>query len=95
MKRLIKSSIKKVWGLTDVVRRPVRRKLDALLGGTIRDPIAQHLHALNVSHHEMNISLNSCVREIARLEMQVEQLRIQLAEGRAGAEGIGATAEAA
>jgi hypothetical protein len=82
VKRLIKSAIKRAWGLTGVVRRPVRRKLDALFGGMIRDPIAQHLHALNVSHHEMNITLNSCVREIARLEMQVEELRLQLVEER-------------
>lgn len=74
----IKSLMKGAWGLTEVVRRPVRQKIDALLGGTIRDPIAQHLHAINVSHHEMNIALNSCVREIARLEMQVEELRLQL-----------------
>ncbi|RUL82336.1 hypothetical protein [Tautonia sociabilis] len=86
MKRLIKSTIKRIWGLTNVVRRPLRRKLDALLGGTIRDPIAQHLHALNVSHHEMNIALNSCIREIARLELQVEELRLQLLEGRGDAD---------
>ena len=82
MKRLIKSLIKKAWDVTEIVRRPLRRKLDALLGGTIRDPIAQHLHAINVSHHEMNITLNSCIREIARLEMQIEELRHDLARER-------------
>lgn len=78
MAGMIKSLLKRAWSLTEIIRRPVRQKIDALLGGTIRDPIAQHLHAINVSHHEMNIALNSCIREIARLEMQVEELRLQL-----------------
>lgn len=95
MKRLLKSLLKKTWGLTEIVRRPVRRKLDALLGGAIRDPIAQHLHALNISHHEMNITLNSCVREIARLEMQVEDLRLQLIEEREAVSAFEPAAEAA
>ena len=80
MKRHVKGLLGRLWRGTDAVRRPIRRKVDAVLGGAIRDPIAQHLHALNVSHHEMNIALNSCVREIARLELQVEELRFQLVD---------------
>ncbi|WP_169972616.1 hypothetical protein [Tautonia rosea] len=86
MKRFLKSLASKVWGWTAGVRRPIVRKFDQklerMLGECVRDPIAHHLHLTNVSHHEMNIALNSCIREIARLEMQVEELRLELARDR-------------
>ncbi|WP_152052873.1 hypothetical protein [Tautonia marina] len=86
MKRLLKSLVRPVWGWTVVVRRPIVRKFDQklerMLGECVRDPIAHHLHLSNVSQHEMNIALNSCIREIARLEMQVEELRLELARDR-------------
>ena len=95
MTRHIKGLLGKLWRGTDPIRRPIRRKIDAVLGGAIRDPIAQHLHALNVSHHEMNIALNSCVREIARLELQVEELRFQLADRHHADRGDGTLSDAA
>jgi hypothetical protein len=86
MKRLLKAVAAKAWGCTAFVRRPLVRKFDQklerMLGDCVRDPIAHHLHLTNVSHHEMNIALNSCIREIARLEMQVEELRLELARER-------------
>ena len=86
MKRLLKSLVTKVWVWTAAVRRPLvhkfEQKLERMLGDRVRDPIAHHLHTLSVSHHEMNIALNSCIREIARLEMQVEELRLELARDR-------------
>ncbi|MEW4571067.1 hypothetical protein AB1L88_24625 [Tautonia sp. JC769] len=83
MKRLLKALAGAAWGRTAIVRRPIERKFDQklerMLGDCVRDPIAHHLHLTNIAHHEMNIALNSCIREIARLEMQVEELRLELA----------------
>ena len=86
MKRLFVSLAAKAWNHSLIVRRPLERrfdeKMERMLGDCVRDPIAHHLHLTNVAHHEMNIALNSCIREIARLEMQVEELRLELARER-------------
>lgn len=87
MKRLLKSILKGAWGKTAVVRRPIVRRLDAhverVLDRSVRTPVIEAVqastHATQVLAFDMNLVLNSVVRELARLQLQVEALQ-QLAE---------------
>lgn len=87
MKRFLKTVLKAMWKKTAIVRRPILRKLDAhvehVLDQSVRTPVMEAVqastHATQVLAFDMNLVLNSVVRELARLQLQVEALQ-QLAE---------------
>jgi hypothetical protein len=89
MKRFLKRIARALWKSAAPVRRPVIRKLDGylertlgpLIQGRIQPPLermeaATHhaAHAINLLSHEMNLVLNSLIRETTRLQMHIEVL---------------------
>ena len=103
MKQLLKRIARKLWNLTGPVRRPIMRKvhqgLTQVLQVAVTDPIQARLNGLetglNLARHEVhaqgeetNLNLDSLVREVARLQWQVEALQIALAERDAEGSGL-------
>jgi hypothetical protein len=94
MKRLLKRVLKAVWRKTAILRGPITRKLDQHINGLMTQSIQAQLppalsrieHAVNVMAFDTNLVLNSVVREVARLQMQVEVLQ-QLIQDCAPAQG--------
>lgn len=95
MKALVKSVIRKIWNLTEFLRRPLRRKFDSVMSRPLRIFVIPRLEGLehgviqsnqkvDLLTHDVNLALNSTVREIARLQMQVEVLQQMLEESQAG-----------
>jgi hypothetical protein len=83
MKRLIKKMLKAMWQKTAFLRRPIVRrldhKLDAILQQVIEKNLATTLQRFETTNncliYEVNLVLNSVVRELARLQMEVETLQ--------------------
>lgn len=91
MKTLLNRGFKKLWGWSAPLRRPIARKVDghlhAATSRTIQEQVTPALDrvetALQVSHEitrDMDRALNSLVRELARLQMQVEILEQSMKE---------------
>jgi len=91
MKTLFKAPLRFVWRLTFFIRRPLHARLARLLAETVRDPLLiEHRQGRNAQidelaarvtidgeslRRELDLSLKSCIREIVRLERQIEALR--------------------
>ena len=90
MKSLLKAPVRWLWRALRIIRRPVHRKLESFLARTLRDPIIAHVEQsraavergvdplrrdVELLRHDTDLALNSCIREIARLEMQLESFR--------------------
>ncbi|HEV3165810.1 MAG TPA: hypothetical protein VGZ22_17410 [Isosphaeraceae bacterium] len=90
MKQLLKRILKALWRGVAPVRRPIVRKLDHHVDGLLTQAIHGQLvpvlhklenavnsstHATQVLSYDMNLVLNSVVREVARLQMQIEILQ--------------------
>jgi hypothetical protein len=74
MKSIIKKLIRSLWRILAPVHRPLIRKFDQHAMRLLRElpppPPA--------SAHDLDLVLNSLVRELARLQLQVEILRHQI-----------------
>lgn len=103
MKQLLKRVARKAWNLTAPVRRPIVRKvhqgLTQVLQVAVTDPIQNRLNGLeagvNLARHEVqvqgeetNLNLDSLVREVARLQWQIEAMQIAMAEREAQEGGL-------
>lgn len=103
MKRVLKRLGRAGWSLTGPVRRPLVRKVHQGLTQVLQVAVADPLHAringieagLNLARHEVNVqgeetnlNLDSLVREIARLQYQVESLQSALAERESAGNGL-------
>jgi hypothetical protein len=88
MKRLIKRMLKVMWQKTAFLRRPIVRRvdhrLDAILQQVIEKNLANTLHKFETANnclvYEVNLVLNSVVRELARLQMEMETLQQMIEE---------------
>jgi hypothetical protein len=109
MKRLIKRLLKAVWQKTAFLRRPIVRQVDRHLCNLFQhvfqanitnlglaNPSHYHDAAHNTLTYEVNLVLNSVVREIARLQLEVETLQQMVEElptHRSGLSLVGETVE--
>ena len=73
MKRLFKKLARTLWRISAPVRRPVIRKFDHHMIQLIR-PYSLHPEA----PADLDLALSSVVRELARLQIQVEILQRQI-----------------
>jgi hypothetical protein len=73
MKRLLKSGLKALWRATAPLRRPFVRKLEGFLTRCLRPTEA-------LLANEANVLMDHVVRELVRLQRQVERLQ-QAVEG--------------
>ena len=84
MKRLFKQPARILWRITGPLRRPLIRKFDRHLL-QLFGSVAVHCNA----PADLELTLSSVVRELARLQLQVEALQQQIddleARGRDGA----------
>ena len=95
MKRMIKSIARAMWAGIGPVRRPLVRKFHLLMNDRHRSVVdeidqrvAQHFHARSQFAEsivqELNLVLDSMVRELTRLQAQVEVLHQQIEEQSTG-----------
>ena len=68
MKRLVKRVLKMLWKATSPLRRPILRKAEAFLTRCLRPTEA-------LLAHETNVLMDHVVRELVRLQRQVEGLQ--------------------
>ena len=107
MKRLLKAALRPFKKAAGVLVRPVLRRFEHLLVTVVRDPLHHHVESVRGSNdhgvavmkrelellrHDVDLALNATIREVARLEMQVEELRAVL-EQVAERDGLLATAD--
>ncbi len=103
MKRVLKRLGQAGWKLTGPLRRPVVRKVHQGFTQVLQVAVTEPLHAringieagLNLARHEVsvqgeetNLNLDSLVRELARLQLQVEALQTALAERESTGNGL-------
>ncbi|HEV3121291.1 MAG TPA: hypothetical protein VGY53_05290, partial [Isosphaeraceae bacterium] len=82
-KTLLKRILKALWNATGPVRRPFQRKLKSYAHTMAAEMVNAHMpgviHRLqcviSATAYDTNLVLNSLVREVARLQMQVEILQ--------------------
>lgn len=86
MKRLIKSTLKGLWRLTQPLRRPVARKCEAFLTRCLRS---------NEQYptEETNALMDHVVRELVRLQRQVDYLQQTLEDLSAARDGVAIAGE--
>lgn len=94
MKRLFKGVGKTIWRATGFVRRPLSRRMSRFIAEAVSGQAAEVAQAVHVSRcsadalaEETNLLLDSVVRELARLQRQVETLREAVDQGRASSHG--------
>jgi hypothetical protein len=75
MKRLVKRPLQLVWRLTLPARRPLVRRLEDLIARATARPAPQVHVACEVSA-ETGVLMDHMVRELVRLQGQVEALRL-------------------
>jgi hypothetical protein len=84
LKRLIKRPFKALWRWTSVLRRPIARKAEAfLIRAYMHAPIpAPHVHVgCNCRvNEETGVLMDFMVRELVRLQDQVERLQYAVVE---------------
>jgi hypothetical protein len=95
MKRLVKSAARRAWRWTSPVRRPASRKATAFVAGVIEPALREEVHPrldhlvrgqsilrteVGTYRNETNLLLDSLVREVSRLQDQVETLQGLLIE---------------
>jgi hypothetical protein len=81
MKRMIKNMIRSLWRISAPVHRPIIRKFDQhmmhLLQPFARAPEPVRVHS-EPPPVDLVLVLNSLVRELARLQVQVDHLQQQI-----------------
>jgi hypothetical protein len=83
MRNMLKKVLRAMWRATSPIRRPLQRKFETYLAGMLGQLIEAQMPAITnrlqaavgASAYDSNLVLNSLVREIARLQMQVEILQ--------------------
>ena len=96
MKRMFKSIARAMWAGIGPVRRPLVRKFHLVMNDRHRSVVeeidqrvAHHLHSRHQfaesTLQELNLVLDSMVRELTRLQAQVEVLQQQIEEQSTGA----------
>jgi hypothetical protein len=93
MKRLLKTMARPVWRMSAPARRPLVRKFDhhmMQLLNSLAPPASPP--ALPAAPADLDLVLSSVVRELGRLQMQVEALQQQIDE-RQSSDRDGARAE--
>lgn len=104
MKRMLKAIARRGWGLTAPISRPIARKVSARLGEVVTSAIRDEVHP-GIAHalqgigvmrsevgtyrNETNLLLDALVREVSRLQDEMEMLREELAARRAPVVGLG------
>jgi hypothetical protein len=95
MKKLIKRVLKALWRATGPIRRPLQSRIEGVAGRALTEGLAAEVqpqlrrieasgnHA-NALAYEMNLALNSLVREVARLQIQIELLEQEIRDGSRG-----------
>ena|SRR5579871_1563782 len=79
MKGLIKRPLKVMWRLMLPVRRPVVRRLEELIARSTAHP-APHAHVVCEVTAETGVLMDHMIRELVRLQSQVECLRRAIEE---------------
>jgi hypothetical protein len=75
MRQRVKQLLKRLWQITMPLRRPMLRKLDAYLAEQLQRqmrPIVQVVAEQLVQLRELNLCAESTIRELVRLQMQLE-----------------------
>ncbi|CAN5617089.1 hypothetical protein BH23PLA1_BH23PLA1_11460 [soil metagenome] len=91
--RFLNAFLKYWWGFTDFIRRPLRRKFDSVMSRPLRLHIIPRMEGLehgviqsnqkvDLLTHDVNLALNGAIREIVRLQMQIEVLQQIIEESR-------------
>jgi|SRR5579885_1917529 hypothetical protein len=80
MKRLFKRMARPLWRMTGPVRRPLLRKFDDHMMQLLRPLAPLQPMMPPAAPADLHLVLNSVVRELARLQMQVEALQQQIDE---------------
>jgi hypothetical protein len=88
MKRLLKRMLKALWHKTAPLRRPIMNRVDQRINVIFQKHIETNLTsslqryetAHNCLMYEVNLVLNSVVREQARLQMEVETIQQMIEE---------------
>lgn len=75
MKRMIRKALRSLWLLSAPVRTPLVRKLDAHALHLLRQIPQPQIPQPPGPPADLDLVLNSLVRELARLQMQVELLQ--------------------
>lgn len=77
MKRLMKQILRAIWRLTAPVRRPIVRKIEAMLRRCCVQPPAHpaQVHLVCKVSEEAGLLMDHMVRELVRLQSQVERLQ--------------------
>ena len=83
-----------IWRLLGPLRRPIARKLSALVRGSVGEVIRESIHPplgellvgvatarreVGTYRNETNLVLDSLVREVTRLQDEVAALRVEMA----------------
>ena len=100
MKRKLKQALGILWRKSATVRGPILRKIDrradALITQAVKEqlvPVTNRLdHSASLAY-ETNLMLNSLVREVARLQMQIEVLQNVLDDATAEQSGLSIVAD--
>src|ERR1700730_10494443 len=101
MKRLIKRMLKAMWQKTAFLRRPITRRVEhrfnVMLQRVIETNLAGTLERFenknNCLVYDVNLALNSVVRELARLQREVETLQQMLEESTTHRSGLSIVGE--
>jgi hypothetical protein len=82
IKRMLRSIAKAGWAGIGPVRRPLIRKFQRSVVDEIGRRVAQHVHTAPASTtlQDIDLVLDSMVRELTRLQAQVEVLQLQVEE---------------
>ncbi len=83
MKRLLKQMARRLWRISAPVRRPLIRKFDhhmMQLLHPLSTPSAPLALPPPAAPADLDMALNSVVRELGRIQMQVEALQQQIDE---------------
>src|SRR5262245_42806844 len=78
MKRLLRKMVRPFWRMSAPVRRPLIRKFDHHMTQLLRPLASQSPILPPAVPANLDLALNSVVRELARLQVQVEILQQQI-----------------
>jgi hypothetical protein len=100
MKRMIKGLLRVCWRATAPIRRRVSPLLSGFIAKAVDDQFAEVNQAIQVTRcatlsiaEDTNLVLDSVVRELARLQRQIEILRDVVEEGQTVEERLALTSE--
>jgi hypothetical protein len=77
MKRVLKTLVRPLWRISAPARRPIIRKFDQHMMQLLQ-PLARPVEHRPGAPADLELVLNSVVRELCRLQVQVEVLQQQI-----------------